>query len=192
MSKAYEVELSIQGITKFKNKLNKINKILSSEDFIEYLEGKCFQELLRVTDISVNDINYHSVSEDITRYRTNHQHEHEGNVITLWNDTMVNFDELNVSDETRAKYPNGLSLAKIVEFGTGIVGANSEASKYAENWQYDVNSHGNKGWFYKDRTGQLQWSRGINGKLVFLNTKKRIEKNIENWVTEYIDKKLGE
>ena len=43
----------------------------------------------------------------------------------------------------------GCPWAKFVEFGTGIVG-----------WEYDVNEHGESGWWYY-RDGKRHWTKGM-------------------------------
>jgi len=45
----------------------------------------------------------------------------------------------------------GAEYAMYVEFGTGLVGANNphpNPSFNGEDWEYDVNEHGEKGWWY--------------------------------------------
>jgi hypothetical protein len=183
----YEYSLSVKGIKELKSKIQNFKQDLSSEEFIYYLCKKCYDELNQVTSEKLNSdddgMYFHT-------YRTSHQKAIIDNDIYLWNETMIDLSSL--SEETRAKYPSGLSLAKVVEYGTGIVGANSEASKVAKDWQYDVNNHGNKGWFYVDSSGSLRWSKGIHGRLIFYETKRRIEEKINQWVNEYFQKKLGE
>ena len=186
MSFTYECSLSEKDIKALSKKIKELKNLLSGNEFVYYLAQKCYQTLLKVTNDKLNSdddgMYFHS-------YRNNHQFQVDDKDVYLWNDTMV--DLSFVSEETRANYPNGLSLAKIVEYGTGIVGASSEASKFARDWQYDVNGHGNKGWFYVDSTGVLQWSKGIHGRLIFYETKRRIEENMEKWVAEYCELKLG-
>lgn len=51
--------------------------------------------------------------------------------------------------------------AKFVEFGTGIIGANSSHPDTSiVGWKYDVNNHGEKGWFYF-RDGEWHWTKGL-------------------------------
>lgn len=51
--------------------------------------------------------------------------------------------------------------AKFVEFGTGIVGKNSpHPDTSIVGWKYDVNEHGEKGWFYF-RDGEWHWTKGL-------------------------------
>lgn len=51
--------------------------------------------------------------------------------------------------------------AKFVEFGTGIVGMeNQHPNSDIVGWKYDVNEHGEKGWFYfKDY--EWHWTKGM-------------------------------
>ena len=50
-----------------------------------------------------------------------------------------------------------------VEFGTGIVGA---SNPHPHPWIYDVNGHGEKGWFYPtDASDPNPWKHYYNGKL---------------------------
>lgn len=51
--------------------------------------------------------------------------------------------------------------AKFVEFGTGIVGEHSpHPNTSIVGWKYDVNEHGEKGWFYF-RDGEWYWTKGM-------------------------------
>lgn len=50
--------------------------------------------------------------------------------------------------------------AKYVEFGTGIVGSNNPHPQLPNNWKYDVNSHGEKGWVYTAKDGKQYWTKG--------------------------------
>lgn len=51
--------------------------------------------------------------------------------------------------------------ATYVEFGTGIIGMeNPHPNPSLAAWKYDVNEHGEKGWFYfKD--GEWHWTKGL-------------------------------
>lgn len=51
--------------------------------------------------------------------------------------------------------------AKFVEFGTGIVGSESpHPDTSIAGWKYDVNKHGEKGWFYF-ADGEWHWTKGM-------------------------------
>lgn len=56
------------------------------------------------------------------------------------------------------------AYAQYVEFGTGIVGqGNPHPDAGNTGWQYDVNSHGEKGWKYQDKNGEWHWTKGQEG-----------------------------
>lgn len=55
----------------------------------------------------------------------------------------------------------GSDYAIFVEYGTGIVGANSPHPQPAEGWTYDKNAHGETGWTYWDEKQQkFRWTKG--------------------------------
>ena len=50
--------------------------------------------------------------------------------------------------------------AVYIEYGTGIVGEQSpHPAPETANWIYDINSHGEAGWFYWIRSG-VHWTKG--------------------------------
>ena len=60
--------------------------------------------------------------------------------------------------------------AKFVEFGTGIVGqSQSHPMSDIFGWRYDINNHGEHGWFYfKD--GEWHWTNGMPSRPFMLET----------------------
>ncbi len=69
----------------------------------------------------------------------------------------------------------GAWYAAYVEFGTGAVGANSPHPA-PENWQYDVNNHGESGWVYfNDNDGRRHWTAGMASRPFMYNTAKQLE-----------------
>jgi len=50
--------------------------------------------------------------------------------------------------------------AKYIEFGFGFIGSSSPHPKTSViGWKYDINKHGEKGWFYM-KDGEWHWSNG--------------------------------
>lgn len=47
------------------------------------------------------------------------------------------------------------------EFGTGVVGAGSPHPNPIDGWQYDVNEHGEEGWWYYNDEGERRWTKGM-------------------------------
>lgn len=54
--------------------------------------------------------------------------------------------------------------AAFVEFGTGVVGDGSYQGELPSNWEYDVNNHGDDGWWYLHDDGTYWWTAGQTGK----------------------------
>jgi hypothetical protein len=70
----------------------------------------------------------------------------------------------------------GSDYGIFVEFGTGIVGADSPHPN-AENWRYDVNSHGEKGWFYFDnKQNRIRWTKGQTANAFVYQTAEYLKK----------------
>lgn len=70
---------------------------------------------------------------------------------------------------------NDCFYAAFVEYGTGIVGEGTHPD--AKGYQYDVNSHGENGWYYfKD--GQIHFTKGMAAHRYMYNT-------LIDYLTEY-------
>lgn len=109
----YEVDIfDIDSIKEMEKDFSKLEQKLNSEDFMIFLAEKCMKELNTIIDKELRTEGYE------TEYRDNNKYETTKDQITISNDSMV--DLSNVSPETLINYPDGLSLAKIIEFGTGI------------------------------------------------------------------------
>ena len=71
----------------------------------------------------------------------------------------------------------GAYYAAYVEFGTGVVGSRSPHPD-PQDWQYDVNAHGDEGWvYYDDDSGKFRWTKGFKSRPFMYNTAREIEKN---------------
>ena len=70
----------------------------------------------------------------------------------------------------------GTDYAVFVEYGTGVVGKNFPHPD-PKNWQYDVNEHGVKGWWYfDDNQDRFRWTRGRSASAFVYKTMKFLEK----------------
>jgi len=68
--------------------------------------------------------------------------------------------------------------AKFVEFGFGIIGSqNPHPMTSLVSWKYDINEHGEKGWFYK-KNGQWFWSKGQPSKPFMWETAIELRKRV--------------
>jgi len=72
----------------------------------------------------------------------------------------------------------GAYYAVYVEFGTGIVGKASP-HPLPKGWAYDVNKHGESGWWYMSRYGRWQWTKGMVSRPFMYNTVRELERICE-------------
>lgn len=178
-------KIKIKGTKELNNTLKKLSDSFGSKEMMEFLGDECERTLYKITNENLTTVEDLEVSE----YAKNHQKEIKNNTITLSNGTMADLSEL--SSETLANYPNGFSIAKAVEYGTGVVGSTGVAKDLAmkDGWEYDINEHGNKGWYYK-KNGNIYWTKGFEGRLIYYRTAKEIEKESYHWIMQYIGKKI--
>ena len=52
------------------------------------------------------------------------------------------------------------------EYGTGIVGSQNPHPN-ANGWKYDMNEHGERGWYYPKGDGTYGWTKGLPSKHMF-------------------------
>ena len=78
----------------------------------------------------------------------------------------------------------GAPYAVYVEFGTGIVGK-SQPHPSPDDWRYDINGHGESGWWYfNDYTGHPQWTKGMPSRPFMYNTARELENACERIARE--------
>ena len=75
--------------------------------------------------------------------------------------------------------------AAFVEFGTGVVGAGSPHPKPGlAGWKYDVNEHGEKGWYYPGKDGKIHWTKGMPSRPFMYDTSIQIRDYVEPMAKE--------
>lgn len=189
----YTVNLSVKGIKTLREKLKAIEKLLTDKKLYEYIAEKCMKELNEITLEKLTTVDEENI--DTSYYASRHQYKIEGNTIYIYNDSTIDISSKNMSEVTKAKYPAQLSLAKIVEYGIGYTGANftvipEGTALPSDNWEYDVNNHGYKGWYYTDENGEVIWTNGFEGRLIYHELVSRIKRNASKWISEYIGKNI--
>lgn len=81
------------------------------------------------------------------------------------------------------------------EMGTGIVGSKNphpNPTKNFEDWEYDRNKHGEKGWRYPKGDGTYGWTRGLESRHMFYDAFMDMQKEIGNIVNIEIEKTVGD
>lgn len=76
--------------------------------------------------------------------------------------------------------------AAFVEFGTGIVGSqNPHPDTGLANWRYDVNEHGEAGWWYLNPIdNQWHWTKGMRSRPFMYETGQELEKAVSKIAKE--------
>ena len=187
------INLSQKGISQWKSLYNKISYIFKSDKFYEYLGEKC-KDALEIIQVAM--LNETPDDMELSNYlHSNHlKYEKGSKTIILYNDATIDVASLDTffNETTKQNYPAQISLAKMVEYGTGYIGATTTPhQEEVQNWEYDVGGHGMLGWFYKGEDGRPVWTSGYEGKMIFYRTKEYIQKHISEWIVEYLDKKLN-
>lgn len=81
------------------------------------------------------------------------------------------------------------------EMGTGITGANNPHPSPSENfksWKYDVNKHGEKGWYYPKDDGTYGWTKGLPSRHMFYDAFNDIKDEIGDIVEVELRKTVGD
>lgn len=72
-----------------------------------------------------------------------------------------------VKDYELGKLVNNCWYSSIVEFGSGIRGQGTHPDP--KNYQYDVNGHGENGWYFFDDDGNLHFTTGMEAHRFMFN-----------------------
>lgn len=71
----------------------------------------------------------------------------------------------------------GTPYAVYVEYGTGVIGRDSHHPN-PDGWEYDINAHGEDGWWYfNDRDGKVHWTKGMASRPFMYNTARELERS---------------
>jgi len=197
--KVYKVDLDEDNLRKLIDRYQKIGNALNGIEFKHFILEKCKkarEEIMLERDISNIEENRDSVNQEkVDAYTSGNKEEISGNTITLYNDSVIdipNTDTFFNEVYRDTHYPAELSLAELVEYGVGLVGADSSLNT-GDEWEYTANSSRDYslGWKYKSDNELPAYTKGSEGKYIYYYLARAIEDNINNWVEEYLDMKIG-
>lgn len=182
----YVVDISVSGLDETQKFLADYSKLMSDNSFKEYIADKC-EKQLKVICLENLDIDEQQVKD--SNYMNSMHTKIADDYIYIYNDSEIDIQSKPYMKETtKEKYPAQLSLAMIVEYGIGLEGTSTKKVMELEDWEYDKNGHGVKGWYYRDDNGNYHWTNGFQGRLIFYRLKEYIEENVADWIYDYIDK----
>lgn len=189
----YEYDLdNRQDLNEMLGELDLIKDLFANSEFKRFIAKKCLEELADICNYTLVTFDEHSVFDaKVQEYEENHKYRIGSDYILIYNNTMLAQDEMWwVSPTTRENYPHGISIAKIIEYGTGIRGTSQN------DWQTDVNGHGSAGWTYynpdnwgsSNKVESLVHTTGLEGRFIYQKLADSVERKFDAWVGEYIER----
>jgi len=100
----------------------------------------------------------------------------------------------NHTNNIRMVYDPNTNIGKVItndnviifnEMGTGVVGKNNPHPKPNDafaSWQYDINEHGEKGWYYPKDDGTYGWTKGLPSRHMFYDAFNQIKDKVSDTI----------
>lgn len=170
----------IVDIERLEQNLDLLAKIFEEKAFRKFIGEKCIKFLKEYSRSVLDNIKNDDIAlNEIEKYKSAHQLEVGSDYIILFNDTMADLSHL--SPETALNYPDGLSIAQLIEYGMGIYGSPQEDYETMVN----PNRNYSKEWSYK-REGIIHRSIGTYGRFIYEALIDYLDQYFEEWVDEYL------
>lgn len=88
------------------------------------------------------------------------------------------------------KLVNECWYSAFVEYGTGVVGEGTHEDP--KTYQYDINNHGENGWWFYDEKGKAHWTKGMEAhRFMYRATVDYITIGYKEIFKKLFDKKIG-
>ena len=191
MNRVYEIELSEEGLKKFESTLNKVESKINGEEFSKFLLAKCKKVLDEILEReNINE------EQRVGDYLAGNKTEIGKDFVQLYNDSVIDIASQDtwLNDYGKDFYPSELSLAELVEYGTGLIGA-LYSRNTGNEWEYEANPNRDyrKGWSWDNSSFPTSENPtlGQAGKYIYFQLQEEVIKHIEEWLIEYIDSLIG-
>lgn len=90
------------------------------------------------------------------------------------------------ADGGKGKIESTAPHSAFVEMGTGVRGKQDpNPENYVPGWEYDVNEHGEAGWFYIGRDGKRHWTKGMPHRPFMYDTAQTLQES-RPWLAEMV------
>lgn len=113
--------------------------------------------------------------------------------IKFYNDSEIDIGNADtwINDYGKQFYPETLSLADLIEYGAGQVGANN-ANPKANNWEYMANPNRDydEGWKWNNQ-GTIEHTFGQAGRYIYFQLGEEFNQHSKEWIDEFVEKKMG-
>lgn len=160
------MELSVES-------MNKASKLL--RDFENKYRQGIKNSIKTATEGMYNKVLAYCYENDIKNHTDaiHWEYDEEKNVGRVWtNDWVIIFNEM----------------------GTGVVGSNNphpNPNPAFKGWKYDINDHGEKGWYYPKSDGTLGWTKGLPSRHMFYSAFEDIKDELGDYVQVELMKTVG-
>lgn len=124
---------------------------------------------------------------EISLYKSSYGTRDIENGFILYNNATIPQSDIN--SKNKQTYPKGFSIAMAFEYGVGVVGISTGDPNA---WDYDIHNYGQKGWKYKDKTGNKISTTGYQGLEIFRKTQAKVTEELPKIIEEYFNKKIRE
>ena len=166
---------------------NDYAKEITSDKFKKFIAEKCLKQLEIIMAKNLQSLpEYHVSTVMLDRYKQSNKYKISSNTITIYNDAMQTVGEMTwVSEKTKERYPEGISIASIIEYGTGLRGEDGE--DWIVRLESPSKDKDGKWTFKKDGTVYKKVS-GLEGRFIYEKLLKSVEKYFEIWFEEYFER----
>lgn len=191
--------LNVSGLNKLREHINYVKKMrlmLTSKRFQTYIQDRCL-ETIKLVAIRRFATSTNTNKELETTYNENHK------IRDITDKGFVIYNDFAIEKPT-THHSEGytFSIALAFEYGTGIIGLNSNNSpswyqynvndnhvtldgEEIEGWWLDVNKNGNNPSFGESKSGKTVVTRGYEGMEIYRFSAIEIQKQLPQWVKEY-------
>lgn len=192
MIKTRYYSLSVNGMKKMQYLIINIGKLAISDELKKHILEECQDELKKLCSQTLIPADEAESGNLQSNYLSSFGSEIKGDYIYIYNNATIDMSEVLARNPNMdiSNYPPRLSLAKIVEYGVGYTGGLRTDKSGVKDWEYDVNNHGYKGWYYHDSAGNVHWTNGYEGRLIFYRLKKIAKEKAPKWVEEFFEKNI--
>lgn len=179
---------SIEDLKQFAKKLEDLSNSITNGEADNFLTNKGQKALDEI--MQMEDVNSDQRADD---YKDGNKVQVSTSQIKFYNDSVIDIENADtwINDYGKTFYPSELSLAELIEYGAGEVGAKTANSK-ANNWEYMVNPNRDYayGWEWNNG-GSIEHTYGQAGRYIYFQLQENIDNNLDKWVNEFITKKMG-